>query len=816
MRKCLALLLSLVLVIVSLMLSAFAPMERDDWVMCMSSVAENQLWSDIGVDLSHSRWHDEKVLSTATLDDEFCDRNISVVLTRRASLRFRTYTVRDFPEIRLLSVEHLSARHERNIENQLIEMQEQTRVQSRVLTESVSIGVHDQQIESFRQILRLTLLEPSRENILHAISLLEQRSDVYGASPDFITPFPESVFVSDEMDTMQNNIQPLSATQSWALNRIQAPAAWSIMPGLESVRVGVIDSGIHGNHPSLTNIVCRVLSKDFDRTRNAPLNDTGGHGTRVAGLIASQNNNQRTGVAQNIRLVSLRIDQNGLNWGFVLEAILHATGVIPILNISLGERNIGHHVAIRQALTVFDGLAVIGAGNAHQDNDDTRNRVYPASFSYIGYGVGGNVISVGASGANEANFRLMVPQTGGNPVGSNFGARTVDIFAPGNQMRVMNNAGGYTEHTLGHGISGTSYAAPLVAGTAALMLSIAPELNGASLRSFLMYSVNRNVRTCVSDHSVSGGLLNTYQALRTVQAHRPHMVSVIRTQQQLYAVRFNPSGNFNLASDIHLSGQWNPIAEFIGTLNGQYGGRIHSIVGININRPGASLARDINIGFFATLRGRVLNMGISNNFIDMGSNSSGSGWIRAGIVAGRMYSGGEIRNVSVNGHNTLRVRRSQSSIGGFVGYMSGGLIYGVSVIGTSANFAFTLDGSGNIGGLVGTLVSGEVVRSTFMSAPNHSLLNFRRDGNNRNIGGIVGYQQGGHIQLNNASNFMIYQEGTSSSVNGSPNFGTIIGRQTGGSTFNNSSSNVQLAYWGGLFNNNRRWDHNFTRQIGNR
>jgi len=142
----------------------------------------------------------------------------------------------------------------------------------------------------------------------------------------------------------------------WGLNGtngINAPAAWDISTGSNTVTVGVMDSGIQANHPDLTN---RMSAAGLHRnctvdpiTVVATPTDANGHGTHVAGIIGAQGNNGAgiAGVAWDIRLVSLQVfvhdpatgNATG-NTGMQIRAInFAAANNIPILNLSGGGTN---------------------------------------------------------------------------------------------------------------------------------------------------------------------------------------------------------------------------------------------------------------------------------------------------------------------------------------------------------------------------------------------------------------------------------------------------------------------------------------------
>ncbi len=223
--------------------------------------------------------------------------------------------------------------------------------------------------------------------------------------------------------------------------------------------------------------------------------DISGHGTHVAGIIGASGNNGRgiAGIAWRTSLMSLRfLDQN--NQGDVASAIAafnYATMMrsqfqtnVRILNASWGQA--GSPVtelqkAIRDAASA-DILVVAAAGNGNilgvgVDND--RTPFYPASYPLD------NIVSVAASNGNDqlASF-------------SNYGAQSVDLVAPGVGIRSTLPGGQYGD------ANGTSMAAPMVSGTAALLWSALPRASMSEVRQALIESVDikSNLRDVVASH----------------------------------------------------------------------------------------------------------------------------------------------------------------------------------------------------------------------------------------------------------------------------------------------------------------------------
>ena len=377
------------------------------------------------------------------------------------------------------------------------------------------------------------LIEKTEENVANAIKRLERREDILFAGPNYVY----SIASTHPNDTHYQH------GDQWGLNGtkgINAPEAWDITSGSSTITVGVMDTGIQGNHPDLVN---RISTAGWHRdctgnpilpVTNANLTDPDGHGTHVAGIIGAEANNPTStgiaGVCWNIKLVSLRVfDATGNgNAAMQARAVNFAASVnIPILNFSGGGT--ANDTSLRSAISNYTGLFVCAAGNGGTNNDTSP--VYPSEYSR-GQTFSDRVISVGAINiaGNRSSF-------------SNFGLQSVSLFAPGESIlstypqgfctgltRVTQwgtlfecetewgGAAGWIRnfrwhHADGyHELSGTSMAAPHVAGVAALLLSKYPSYTAAQLKQEIMSSVTTSPNH--SSECVSGGRLNAVGALK--------------------------------------------------------------------------------------------------------------------------------------------------------------------------------------------------------------------------------------------------------------------------------------------------------------
>ncbi len=295
---------------------------------------------------------------------------------------------------------------------------------------------------------------------------------------------------------------------------IGAGRAWARTQGSERIVIAVLDSGVDYTHPDLMNNMWvrpanlapyadeQLGTVDDVNGYNAADNtgdpmDENGHGTHCAGIIGAEGNNGVgiTGVNWRVEIMPLKFMSRG-GYGTTRAAIEAINYVIArkrdgvnvrVISASWGSTTASR--ALRDAIKRAgeEGiLFVAAAGNAGTDADRTPH--YPASYDLP------NVISVAAMNRRDelASF-------------SNYGARRVHIAAPGAEILSTWLNGQYEEH------SGTSMATPTVAGVAALILSVEPDLSVAQLRERLLQSVDQveSLRGRIS----SGGRLNAARAV---------------------------------------------------------------------------------------------------------------------------------------------------------------------------------------------------------------------------------------------------------------------------------------------------------------
>ena len=281
--------------------------------------------------------------------------------------------------------------------------------------------------------------------------------------------------------------------------------------------VAVIDTGIDFSHPELKDAMWvnagEIPDDGIDNDGNGYVDDINGwnffnntnqtfvgkeddHGTHAAGTIAaSRGSGGIAGIADNryVKLMSLKA--LGTDYGVgeeaaVISAIRYAeANGASICNLSFGTTV--YYPNLEQAMRESKMLFVVSAGNGDADgigiNIDEKPD-YPSSFDLD------NVISV-------ANLMF----DGNLDKSSNYGVKTVDIAAPGTYIESTTVGNSYAF------MSGTSMAAPMVTGAAALLYSYRTDISLQDIKPILLATARK--LDGLNGKTESGGLLDTYAAL---------------------------------------------------------------------------------------------------------------------------------------------------------------------------------------------------------------------------------------------------------------------------------------------------------------
>lgn len=378
---------------------------------------------------------------------------------------------------------------------------------------------------------------------LKACPLIEYVELNFFARPQNSVLSPPAPLLLALADTMGSFTSALPVTPNdslyraqWGLPKVSAPAAWSTVSRADSIVLAIMDSGIDPSHPDLTANLWTSLREIPDNNldddgngykddwrgwdfaagfwgdndpSDTPNGGFAGHGTHVAGIAGAVGNNRIgvSGAAWSVRLMPLKIFSDYSSGGTVtmaVKALTYATQQrVHVVNTSFLLA--GYSVTVERAIQMantFGILLVCAAGNGNADLD--RAPVYPPCHNAP------NILVVGAVDANDGKSGF-----------SNYGKTSVDLAAPGRDIRSTKRGGAYESRT------GTSQAAPLVAGAAALLyqrLAQRGQLTGtaqdaARVKAALLAGVDPVPSW--AGKSVSGGRLNVAKALAHLEGGTP-------------------------------------------------------------------------------------------------------------------------------------------------------------------------------------------------------------------------------------------------------------------------------------------------------
>ncbi len=248
------------------------------------------------------------------------------------------------------------------------------------------------------------------------------------------------------------------------------------------------------------------------------------HGTHVAGIIAADRENSLgiKGVAKKVKIMALRAVPNGDERDKdIANSIRYAVdNGAQVINMSFGKSYSPNKSVVDEAVKYAEEKGVLlihAAGNSYENNDYAAN--FPNRIiSKTGEEVN-NWLEIGAS-----SFKLGSSFAAGF---SNYGKKSVDIFAPGVNIFSTVPGNDYSN------ASGTSMATPATAGVAALVLSFNPELDAKELKDIIISTTNRYSGLKVfkarvgevlfSDLSIHGGTPNAYNAVKAALNMTPQV-----------------------------------------------------------------------------------------------------------------------------------------------------------------------------------------------------------------------------------------------------------------------------------------------------
>jgi len=303
--------------------------------------------------------------------------------------------------------------------------------------------------------------------------------------------------------------QPNGQAGQYYMGNIQAPTAWNVTTGSSQTLVAVVDSGITASNLDLQSKI-DTADEYNTATNSTNVTDTYGHGTFVAGIIAASTNTPTptgiAGVDWNARILPLAVSAPGAtspNDQAIVAAVLRAAADgASVINLSLGGSTYDQNLydAINTAAT-YNSVVIVAAGNGTPGTNNDHIPSYPADYDLP------NEISVEA-----------VDQSGSLASFSNYGRFSVNLAAPGVNILSTELPGSFPRPSSdpNYGYSdGTSFAAPMVSGVAALISGETFGLTATQLATRVKSAIT--FVPGLDQTSLSGGFIDAAKAVRAQQ-----------------------------------------------------------------------------------------------------------------------------------------------------------------------------------------------------------------------------------------------------------------------------------------------------------
>lgn len=331
---------------------------------------------------------------------------------------------------------------------------------------------------------------PAGYSVEEAVAAWKQNPNIEYAEPNYIvrasvTPndplFNQQYYLSNPGGTLPLPGGPLGTQGA----DIKATAGWAETTGSESVVIAILDTGVDLLHPDLKN---KMLNNGRDFVNgDLDASDDNGHGTAVAGIAGADTNNGEgiAGVGWKCKLLPVKVLDNtgvgtveqvsqGITW-----AADQASNGVKVINISWGLDLPSETLRDAIDYAYNKGIVIVAAaGNA------AGAVQFPAQYD-------DHVLAVAATDYNDAR-----------PDWSNFGS-TIDVAAPGVDIVSTVPRGFFGPGSVDYGYfslstgpvlpapgSGTSFAAPQVAGLAALIRTIKPFLKVDEVMNVIRFSAD--------------------------------------------------------------------------------------------------------------------------------------------------------------------------------------------------------------------------------------------------------------------------------------------------------------------------------------
>ena len=277
----------------------------------------------------------------------------------------------------------------------------------------------------------------------------------------------------------------------WYIPYTQADKAWSLINQKKEVKVAVLDTGVDYTHPDLENRVDVENGYNFV-DNNYDTMDYNGHGTHISGIISAKANNEvgLVGITGNldVKILPVKVlDESGYGDTIsIVKGIIFAVDSgADIINLSLGVQAKSELIAKAIEYAKSKGVFVVAAAGNDNENSDNFSPAGDGAFTVA---------------AMNYNYRKAYFSDYGN---------SIKVAAPGVQI-LSTVPGGYEAW------DGTSMAAPVVSGIAAMLKAEKPDLSLSEMEDVLQ-STATDIMYEGRDQTSGYGLVNAYSALKKVK-----------------------------------------------------------------------------------------------------------------------------------------------------------------------------------------------------------------------------------------------------------------------------------------------------------
>ncbi len=277
----------------------------------------------------------------------------------------------------------------------------------------------------------------------------------------------------------------------WDISYTEADKAWSLVKQKREVKVAVLDTGVDYTHPDLKDRVLKDKGYNFVDNDSETMDDNG-HGTHVSGIIAASANNN-IGVSGitgtlNIKILPVKVlDENGEGEvSNIVKGIKYAVdNGADIINLSFGTNSKSKEIEEAINYAKSKGVFVVAAAGNDGESDDNSSPASDGAF---------------AVAAMDYNYKTADF--------SDYGS-CVKISAPGEEI-LSTVPGGYEAW------DGTSMAAPIVSGIAAMVKAEDPNLSPSQMEDVLD-STAKDIMIKGKDQHSGYGLIDAYDAIKKVE-----------------------------------------------------------------------------------------------------------------------------------------------------------------------------------------------------------------------------------------------------------------------------------------------------------